>query len=205
MKKFSEKSWVVKRERPDDYLRSPFEYYTDEEVERYVRSGGMRRAQEKIAYRVLELLNSEKGSSLLDLGSGPGCTAEVYRENGYAVVCLDLIPKMVEKSLEKGFESYVGDMRELKEIFPEKKFDGVVSVSALQWVKNKKEIERIADGISFVLKGDGVAVIQFYPRSEKELNGVAKIFCKRGFETKAVTDWPDVPKNRTFYLVLTKR
>ena len=204
MKTKNFKGWAVKKDRPEEYLQSPVDYYTDDEVERYSRSGGMRRAQERIAYRVLELLGLKKGSSLLDLGSGPGYTAKIYTLEGYKVACLDLIPKMVEKAKEEGFESYLGDMKEIKKFFPKRKFDGVVSVSALQWIKDKEGIEKVALGIHFVLKKEGVCVIQFYPRSEGELNEVADIFCKKGFKGEIVTDWPEVPKNRTTYLVLKK-
>jgi cyclopropane fatty-acyl-phospholipid synthase-like methyltransferase len=203
--KFKEyKEWVVKNERPEEYSGNPYSYYTDEEVDKYARSGGMRRAQEKIAYRVLELLELGKGNSLLDLGSGPGYTAEIYRSEGYNVTCMDLIPKMTEKAKEKGFNVYVGDMRQVGGIFSGQKFDGVVSVSALQWIKDKREIQKIAQGIYSILNKDGALVIQFYPKSEQELKKTASVFTKNGFHGQIITDWPDIPKNRTIYLVMKR-
>jgi len=196
--------WVVKNDRPEEYLRDPFLYYTDEEVERYARSGGMRRAQEKIAYRVLELLGLEPGSNLLDLGSGPGYTAEIYRSEDYNVTCVDLIPKMADKAKEKGFESHLGDMRNTGKIFEGRIFDGVVSVSALQWIKDKQELQKIAKGIYSILNEESPLVIQFYPKSEQELNETAKIFLQNGFHGQIVTDWPEIPKNRTTYLVMKR-
>jgi cyclopropane fatty-acyl-phospholipid synthase-like methyltransferase len=199
-----DKGWIVKNDRPEEYLGNPYFYYTDEEVEKYARSGGMRRAQEKIAYRVLEFLDLKSGSSLLDIGSGPGYTAEVYRSEGYQVTCMDLIPKMVGKAREKEFEAYVGDMRNVQELFEGRKFNAVASVSALQWVKDKQEIQRVAQGIYSVLDKDGPLVIQFYPKSEQELKETARIFTQNGFHGDIVTDWPDVPKNRTTYLVMKR-
>ena len=199
-----DKGWVVKNDRPEEYLGDPHFYYTDEEVEKYARSGGMRRAQEKIAYRVLELLELEPGKSLLDIGSGPGYTADVYRSEGYNVTCLDLIPKMIDKAKEKGFEAYVGDMRDVGKLFEGRKFDGVVSVSALQWIKNKQEIQRVAQGIYSVLNKGGILVIQFYPKSEQELKETANIFMHNGFHGQIIIDWPDIPKNRTIYLVMKR-
>jgi len=198
------RGWIVKNDRPEEYLGNPQFYYTDDEVNKYARSGGMKRAQEKIAYRVLELLELTPESSLLDVGSGPGYTAEVYCSEGYNVTCLDLIPKMIEKAKEKEFESYVGDMREIGKIFPRRKFDGVVSVSALQWIKDKKEIQKVAEGIYSVLKKDSPAIIQFYPKSEQELKETARVFIKGGFHVRTITDWPDIPKNRTTYLVMKR-
>lgn len=199
-----DKGWVVKNDRPEEYLGNPFLYYTDDEVNKYSRSGGMKRAQEKIAYRVLELLDLELGSSLLDLGAGSGYTAGVYRSEGYNVTCLDLIPKMIEKAKEKEFEAHIGDMKEIGEIFNGRKFDGVVSVSALQWIKNKQEIQKVAQGIYSVLDKNKPLVIQFYPKSEQELKEIAKVFTRNGFYGEIVTDWPDIPKNRTIYLVMKK-
>lgn len=198
------KGWVVKNDRPEEYLGDPNFYYTDDEVNKYARSGGMRRAQEKIAYRVLELLELKPGSSLLDIGSGPGYTSEIYRSEEYNVTCLDLIPKMIEKAKEKEFEAYVGDMRQIGEIFAGRKFDGVVSVSAIQWIKNKQEIQKVAQGIYSVLDKNKPLVIQFYPKSEQELKETASVFTRNGFHGEIITDWPDIPKNRTVYLVMKR-
>ena len=199
-----DKGWVVKNNRPEEDLGNPLLYYTDEEVEKYSRSGGMRRAQEKIAYRVLELLELDSGKSLLDIGSGPGYTAEVYCSEGYNVTCMDLIPKMISKAKEKGFEAYVGDMKDVGKLFEGRKFDGVVSVSALQWIKGKQEIQRIAQGIYSVLNKNGLLVIQFYPKSEQELKETARIFTQNGFHGQIIIDWPNIPKNRTSYLVMKR-
>jgi cyclopropane fatty-acyl-phospholipid synthase-like methyltransferase len=196
--------WVVKNDRPEEYFGDPHFYYTDEEIERYARSGGMRRAQEKIAYRVLELLELKKGSSLLDIGSGPGYTAEVYRLEGYNVTCMDLMPGMVTKAKEKEFEASVGDMRDVGEIFKGRKFEGVVSVSALQWIKDKQEIQRVARGIYSILDRGAPLIVQFYPKSEQELKETASVFTQNGFHGQIITDWPDIPKNRTTYLVMKR-
>ncbi len=199
-----QKGWKVKNSRPEEYLLSPKSYYTKDEVEKYSRSTGMRKAQQKIALRVLELLDIPESSNILDLGAGPGLTAEVYRDAGYIITCLDTIPEMLEKAKEKGFEYVEGDMTNLKQIFPKRKFDAVVSVSAVQWLKTPEEIKSLAEGINHVLKKGSPAVIQFYPRSERELNATAGIFKKVGFSVEVITDNPANPKKRTIFLVLKK-
>jgi cyclopropane fatty-acyl-phospholipid synthase-like methyltransferase len=199
-----DKGWVVKNDRPEEYLGDPHFYYTDEEVEKYARSGGMRRTQEKIAYRILELLELEPGSSLLDIGSGPGYTAEIYRSEGFNVTCIDLIPRMVEKAKEKKFEAHIGDMKDVEKLFEGRKFDGVVSVSALQWIKDKQEIQIVAQGIYSVLNKGNPLIIQFYPKSEREAKETAKIFMQNGFHGQVITDFPEIPKNRTIYLVMKR-
>ncbi len=197
--------WTVKNNRPEEYIIDPKIYYTDEEVENYSKSGGMRRAQEKIAYRILEFLELKKGSKIIDIGSGPGYTAEIYRGAGYNITCLDLIPKMLEKAKEKGFETILADMREIKKTIKRKKFDGAISVSAIQWIKKPEELEKIAIGIYSILKKESPLIIQFYPKTEGELNQTFKAFKENGFEGEIIIDWPKIPKNKTIFLVLKRK
>lgn len=204
-KKDRDSGWKIKNQRPEEALISPEFYYSEEEIEKYSKSGGMRRAQEKLAYRVLELLSLQKKSRILDLGCGPGFTAEVYRSEGHKVICLDLMLLMIKKTKEKGFSAFVGDMRNVGEIFKGKIFDAVVSVSALQWVKKEEDITQIAKGIYSLLKKDSPLVIQFYPKSEMEAKDVFNLFIKNGFYGQIITDWPNIPKNRTIYLSLKRK
>jgi len=64
-------------------------------------------------------------------------------------------------------------MRDIGKLFKDRKFDGVVSVSALQWIKDKQEIQRVAQRNLFYLNKDGPLVVQFYPKSEQELKEIA--------------------------------
>ncbi len=120
------------------------------------------------------------------------------------MTCLDLIPKMIEKAKERKFEAVVGDMKNIQGLFAGKKFDGVVSVSALQWIKNKQEIKKVAEGIYSILDKNKPLIIQFYPKSEQELKETAKVFIQNGFHGEIITDYPDIPKNRTVYLVMKR-
>jgi len=194
------KRWKVKIERPEEVYGDPSLYYTEEEVERYARSGGMRRAQERIAHRILELLELKKGSKLLDLGCGVGFTTKVYQEEGYEAIGLDILPKMLEKAKEKGLKVKEGDMRELSKLFEREEFDAVVSASALQWMKEREDLKKLASGIRYVLKRGGKLVIQFYPKSEEELWKMARIFKGQGFEGEIVIDNPNSPRKRRIYL-----
>ena len=70
----------------------------------------------------------------------------------------------------------------------------------------KKAIELGADMIEVDarLTKDGKVVIQFYPKSEKEMMIVAKIFKKNGFKVNIIIDNPKNPKKRTIYVLLNK-
>ncbi len=199
------KGWKVKIDRPEEIYSNPEEYYTADEIEKYARSGGMQRAQQKIALRILQLLNLEDGSKLLDLGCGVGYTAEVYLSKGFDVVGLDVLSEMLKRARAKSLKVVQGDMRSLSELFPKEKFDAVVSASALQWLKEEDDIAETASGINYVLGKDGKAVMQFYPKTEDELKNVLRIFKKNGFEGEIVADNAGNAKKRVVFLVLEKK
>ncbi len=196
--------WVIKGDRPEEYLKDPKLYYTEDEVERYSRSGGMRRAQERIASRVLELLDIKKGGRLLDLGCGPGYTAFVYGHDGLFVTGLDVVPKMVRVARSRGIDAYEGDMRDAGEIFKDRTFDAVVSVSALQWLKKPEDIRKVALGVCSLLDNGSHFIVQFYPMSEDELMRTAKEFGRNGLDVRIMVDYPDDQRKRTIYLVMEK-
>lgn len=201
------KGWVVKNSRPEETIKDPKLYYTEEEVKMYSRSGGMKKAQQKIAHRILEILNINpklKQTRLLDLGCGPGFTTEVYKSFGYDVIGLDIIPFMLKKAEEKSIKVLQGDMRSLSTLFKQDEFDVVASASALQWLKNPEDIKLIASGIYKILKPKGKLVIQFYPKSEKELYEISKIFTRVNFQGNILIDNPENPRKRLIFLALEK-
>lgn len=199
MKYKKHKGWRVSIDRPEEIYENARAYYTDDEIERYARSGAIRKTQEKIAYRILELLDIDRGK-ILDLGCGPGFTAKVYEREEFQVTGLDNIPEM----LKKAECNYVlGDMKNLTELFKEKKFDAVVSASALQWIKDI-DIKKVASGIHYILKYGGKLVIQFYPKSEEEMIKTAREFKKAGFEGRIIIDNPDNAMKRVIFLVFRK-
>lgn len=202
--KSKQKPWVVKNERPEEIFKDPKKYYNKEEVTRYSTSSGMKNAQEKIANRIVDLIDLKKGSKLLDMGCGTGYTAEIYKNAGYDVTGLDVIQEMLDIAKKKGIKIKKGDMRELTDIFDYESFDGIVSASAMQWIKSRVDFLSVASGMYHTLKKGGKAVIQFYPESEMELNSSRAAFQKMGFKTEVIIDNPDNSKKRIIYIVIQK-
>ena len=197
------KQWVVSIERPEEIHKHPSLYYTSEAIEKYARSGGMKRAQQRIAYRIIELLKLKQGARLLDLGCGVGYTTSVYKNKGYDVIGIDILPMMLEKAREKGLRVVKGNMTDIQDLFDKDSFDGVVSASAIQWL-NKDDLAKTAKGISHILKPKGRLIIQFYPKSEQEMKDTARIFKKTGFKGIIIIDNPDNSKKRVIYLAMRK-
>lgn len=196
------KQWVVSIDRPEEIYKHPWLYYTDEQIEKYAHSGGMRRTQERIANRIIELLNIKSGARILDLGCGVGYTTGAYKKRGYKVIGLDVLPKMLEKAKEKHLNVILGNIKNVSSIF-KKEFDGVVSASALQWL-TKSDLIKAAGGINSITKNNGKLVIQFYPKTEEIMMDTARIFKKHGFRGNIVIDNPGNPKKRVIYIVMKK-
>jgi len=191
----------------DDYLEPEF-YYSFDEIERYNKSKNIIKTQEKIALRILDLINSKqninkKKIKLLDLGCGPGHTTLFYKKQGYNIIGLDILDKMLEKAKEKNLNVKKGDIRELIKLFNLKEFDIIVSASAIQWIP-LKDIKAVARGVYSILKDNGILIIQFYPKNNKELYKIFRIFQKNKFLGEIIIDNQENPKNKLVFLVLKK-
>jgi ubiquinone/menaquinone biosynthesis C-methylase UbiE len=207
MQKKPVKMWKIRAIRPEEIYQDPTSYFDEIKVEKYARSSGMRNAQRRIANRILELVELDPMSGatrILDLGCGVGYTTEVYKERGYGVVGLDINPKMLEYAIARELSVVLGDMRNISQLFEPNSFQGVVSVSALQWLTQHEDIKQVAKGINYVLSDKGVGAIQFYPKSEDALDEACRIFRREGFLTEIVTDSPENPRKRVCYLTYRK-
>ncbi len=199
------KTWKTKTERPEEIYINPEFYYTQEEIFRYSNSKNIKKVQEGFADKILELLDfdskDKKNRKILDLGCGVGYTTEFYKKSGYNVIGLDVLEDMLKIAKEKNLKIIKGDIRDLKNIFNENEFDAVVSASAIQWLKEKSDLKKMVEGIYHVLKDKGKVCIQFYPKQEKEIFQLEKIFKKKGFKGNSIVLNPNQPKNRVVYLL----
>jgi 18S rRNA (guanine1575-N7)-methyltransferase len=203
------KSWTIRGERPEEAFRDVTEYYAPEEVRKYHESSAIKRIQARMAERALEIASFEKGSKLLDAGCGTGISMQTAINKGFRVKGIDPVKEMIEIARGKGLDAVQGSMDKL--LFGENSFDGIISISSLQWPVAGKSLPEITNtarqiGLEFyrVLKAKGKAVIQFYPASEQVLEAALKGFMKAGFECKPITDNPDNPRKRKIYLLLEK-
>ncbi len=94
--------------------------------------------QRELALRALELLNfpaGTRGKCILDVGCGSGLSGEVLNEAGHIWVGSDISQDMLSVAVDRGTE---GDMmlHDMGQGLPFRHgvFDGVVSISALQWL-----------------------------------------------------------------------
>ncbi len=194
----------MKRERPEESVGDAVEFYDGEgEAERYSQSGVMQRIQKQLTLKALLYAEFSEGAKLLDAGCGNGYSALIASEAGYAVKGFDVSPTMVEIAKRSGVDARVGDLRKIP--FRAREFDGVFSISALQWLKKKEDLAKTAREFYRVLKKGGGVVVQWYPKSEDEMLEAADAFKRARFEVMLRVENPDNARKRRVFLLCDKR
>lgn len=94
-----------------------------------------------------------KGKKVLDIGSGPGRDAEIFRKAGLDITCVDASDAMVALTAKKGLPSILGNFLNLP--FENESNDGVWAYTSLLHI-SKHEVPKALQEISRVLKKDGV-------------------------------------------------
>lgn len=188
-----------------DVLGSNARLYWKGRAEEYDLNKGIKRIQEGLTGRGLELLKPENGLSL-DVGCGTGFSTEIIRDTGLPVVGLDISEDMVGLARKKGLDVLVGDFKSLP--FRSGVFQSAFSISTLQWItgKDEKEIREkygeTAREIYRVLKKGGRALVQFFPATAGELDIASREFRKAGFQGYLVEE--NMGKEKRKYILLSK-
>ncbi|MFH1779946.1 MAG: class I SAM-dependent methyltransferase [Candidatus Micrarchaeota archaeon] len=191
--------WVIKRERPEEKY-SLKEFYSSLESSSHFKS--IKRIQERLTLRALDLLMLPLPARVLDAGCGNGFSARVMQKIGYDVVGVDASPEMLSRN--KDLNLVLGDFTK-RMPFKASEFNGIVSISAFQWVSaNSEKTLSAAKEFRRLLKKNGKGVIQFYPKSEDEFIATGRVFKRVGFKVRLVTDSPASPKKRRVYLLFEK-
>lgn len=207
----TEYNFNVKRKRPEEEYEKVSDYFRGDVLNQYATSKNMMKIQEKITIRALELLDIKKKDALiLDAGSGPGFAATYLKEIGYRIVALDIIPEFLYYYEIKDLNPITADM-----CFPPFKpntFDAIISISALQWIfrdlKDKmmySMLKNLSTSFYKILKPNGRAVIQFYPKNKEIMDITGKIIVKHtDFLGNFIIDNPNRQKKRKIFLLLNK-
>ncbi|CRG92991.1 S-adenosylmethionine-dependent methyltransferase, putative [Plasmodium gallinaceum] len=199
--------------RPE-YTSPPEIFYNEDEAKKYVRNSRIRDIQSKMTERALELLVlPDTPCLLLDIGCGSGISGMTLNESDHFWIGIDISIHMIRAGLQNeahlGGEMILSDMGKLMR-FQSCIFDGVVSISALQWLCNwdKKDENPIARINTFFkwlyncLRKGARAVFQFYPDSAEQIETLTNFAMKSGFGGGVVVDFPNSAKSKKYYLCL---
>ncbi|AFM98314.1 putative SAM dependent methyltransferase [Encephalitozoon hellem ATCC 50504] len=193
-------------------LSGPAELYYDEETSaKYTQNSRIVYIQRELTERCLELLEAKDGGLLLDIGCGSGLSGSVLTENGYPWVGIDISTEMLRLGIEKGEGlGYIRMDMGRGLVFQPGTFDGVVSVSAIQWLfhsysSDEHPIRRIRTFFTTlysVCKPDAKCVLQFYLKNQSQVEMLKNEAIRAGFDGGIQVD-NEGTRNVKSFLVLT--
>ena len=190
-------------------------FYDDTEARKYNSSSRIINIQADITQRAIELLALPEGrpSYILDVGCGSGLSGQALEEAGHYWVGCDISKSMLEVAAERDTDT--GDIlsADMGQGLPFRPgtFDGVISISALQWLcysgssdqDPKLRLNRFFSSLYAVLKRDAKAVLQFYPENPEQAVLIVQAASKVGFAGGLVIDYPNSTKAKKYYLCLS--
>lgn len=199
--------------RPE-YASPPDIFYNELEAKKYVRNSRIRDIQSQMTERALELLLlPDEPCLLLDVGCGSGISGLTLNDADHFWIGIDISIHMIKAGIEneadKGGDMILADMGRLLR-FQQCIFDGVVSISALQWLCNcdrksehpRRRINTFFRWLYICLKKGSRAVFQFYPDSPEQIQTLTDCALRNGFGGGVVVDFPNSTKSKKYYLCL---
>lgn len=192
-------------------LSGPAEcFYNTENALKYENTSRIQEIQKEIARKCFDLLELEERGLILDIGCGTGISGSVLSENNIEWIGVDISKGMLEicQSKNESIDQFRGDIGEGL-CFKPGIFDGVISVSAVQWLFQsydashvpKKRIRTFFTSLYSVCKANSKCVLQFYIKNKKEIELLKNEAIRAGFFGGIQIEKPNT-KNTKQYLVL---
>jgi SAM-dependent methyltransferase len=203
----------MSEEKPEVIFEDPNDFYTLEETNRYETNSGMKKTQTELTNIILQLYFQERKEvdiSILDVGCGTGFSLEFLKQNNFnKLIGIDPAKEMQTICKKKGFESYLGGFLEIPREIKDKRFDLIISVSALQWIlTNKQEMEiknivkKIGSNFKSLLKENGIVILQYYPPTKDLHDTLISSFQRAGFNTSSYIYNEGNLKKQKYFLIL---
>jgi toxoflavin synthase len=155
------------------------------------------------AHGLLQLLGDPAGQSVLDMACGEGFYTRMARQRGAArVTGVDLSEGMIELARKQeqahnlGIEYLVADACGFE---PAAAYDVVLAAYLLNYARDRRELQAMANGIARCLKAGG-RFVTVNASARLDFSN-APSYRKYGFETAVVGDWREgAPVTWTFFL-----
>uniref|UniRef100_H2Z4R2 18S rRNA (guanine-N(7))-methyltransferase n=1 Tax=Ciona savignyi TaxID=51511 RepID=H2Z4R2_CIOSA len=202
----------MSKNRPES--RAPPDiFYDQKEAEKYTSNSRMIEIQTEMSERAIELLNLPKDTScmLLDVGCGSGLSGECLSDQGHVWIGLDISSAMLDVARDREVDGDVLLSDAGQGIcFRPGSFDGVISISALQWLCNAdkkthnpiKRLYKFFSTLYSAMRHGSRAVFQLYPESPQQLELITTQAIRSGFGGGVVVDFPNSTKAKKIFLCL---
>ncbi|XP_071848377.1 18S rRNA (guanine-N(7))-methyltransferase-like isoform X2 [Apostichopus japonicus] len=199
--------------RRPEHQAPPELFYGETEARKYTSNSRMIEIQMTMADRAVELLALPEGTSsfILDVGCGSGLSGEALTNRGHFWVGMDISKPMLGIAEEREVEGdlFLSDMGEGM-FFRPGTFDGVISISALQWLCNAdkkthnppKRLYKFFSTLYSTMKRGSRAVFQFYPENSHQLELITSQAMRAGFTGGVVVDFPNSTRAKKMFLCL---
>lgn len=198
--------------RPE-HAAPPELFYNDEEAHKYTINTRMIQIQYELTRRCIELIQlpEDKTCLLLDIGCGSGLSGQELSEDGHIWVGTDISPSMLNVAAEREVD---GDLMQHDMghglCFRPGTFDGVISVSCLQWICNAdkkdhiphKRMARFFTTLYSCMSRGARAAFQFYPENPEQMQMITNYAMKAGFCGGIVVDYPNSTRAKKTFLCL---
>ncbi|RDD37186.1 putative 18S rRNA (guanine-N(7))-methyltransferase [Trichoplax sp. H2] len=188
-------------------------YYNERESTKYTNNSRVIDVQFRMSERAMELLSLPSGqpSLILDVGCGSGLSGEIISEMGHFWIGLDISKAMLDVAAwrEVNGDLFLQDMGDGIGFRPGT-FDGVISISAIQWLcnANKKHhrpahrLYRFFCSLYIAMARGARAVFQLYPENSEQLELITTAAMKAGFTGGITVDYPNSTRAKKMFLCL---
>jgi len=142
----------------------------------------------------------------------PGISGQTIEKLGHFWVGFDIASAMLDVWREKNKGSGDVLLRDMGNGLPFKpgSFDGIISISALQWLCNQdssdanpvKRINRFFQTMYMSLVRGARAIFQFYPENTYQVELLTSAALRAGFTGGLLVDYPNSAKAKKYFLVL---
>lgn len=200
---------------PESEFENPNDFYTFEEAKRYDSNSGMKKTQKELTSIILNLFieetnNHSKDISILDIGCGTSFSLEFLKEKGYKNLHgIEPAKEMLLLSKKKGFNVFLGGFEDIPKEIKNKKYDLIISISALQWILTNKQdleiknkIKTLGKELKLILKEKGLILIQYYPPRKEIPETLISSFQRAGLNTEEYLYNKGNPKKEKHILIL---
>ena len=195
--------------RRPEHSQKADDFYGKQQAKDYLSSNKVARIQREMTETAVSLLQQSSirpGSTILDIGCGPGLSGKVLDRCGYPWIGLDISYQMLKRCKSRHVLGLVlGDMLQGLP-FRDGQFPGVISISTLQWAfaTRKPKLDLFCSSLYRVLQSPAAAILQFYPRNYAEVETIMTRATDASFNGALVVTSPHTNTAKKLFLCLFK-